>query len=107
MCKYDVEVMFWLWPVTCSLRFGLQNQNQINFVVVVVVGFCDQPEQYHVTVLDTEASERCLLAGDFTFLLDREAAFLLDKDTAAIIYRWPYMFLRRFGVLKVYRDWVP
>lgn len=60
----------------------------------------NQPEQYHVTVLDTEASERCLLAGDFTFLLDREAAFLLDKDTADIVYRWPYIFLRRFGILK-------
>ncbi|KAK0133917.1 Docking protein 3 [Merluccius polli] len=62
-------------------------------------GFGDQPQQYHVTVLDTEASERCLLAGDFTFLLDREATFLLDKDKADIIYRWPYIFLRRFGIL--------
>ncbi|CAL8263576.1 unnamed protein product [Lota lota] len=63
-------------------------------------GLGDQPEQYHVTVVDTVASERCLLAGDFTFLLDIEAAFLLDKDTADIIYRWPYMFLCRFGILK-------
>ncbi|KAJ3588051.1 hypothetical protein NHX12_011645 [Muraenolepis orangiensis] len=63
-------------------------------------GFGDLPEQYRVTVVDTQASERCLLAGDFTFLLDREAAFLLDQDTADIIYRWPYIFLRRFGILK-------
>ena len=61
----------------------------------------DQPEQYNVTVLGTVASERCLLAGEFVFLLDIEAVFLLDKETADIIYRWPYMFLRRFGIVKV------
>ncbi|XP_056455906.1 docking protein 3-like [Gadus chalcogrammus] len=63
-------------------------------------GMGDQPEQYNVTVLGTVASERCLLAGEFVFLLDIEAVFLLDKETADIIYRWPYMFLRRFGIVK-------
>ena len=56
----------------------------------------DQPEQYNVTVLGTVASERCLLAGEFVFLLDIEAVFLLDKETADIIYRCLLSILKAF-----------
>ncbi|NXE08763.1 DOK2 protein, partial [Lophotis ruficrista] len=56
---------------------------------------------FKVTVRATESSERCRLWGRCILRASEEALELLDFQTSAIIYSWPYRFLRRFGRDKV------
>ncbi|KAK1892652.1 Docking protein 2, partial [Dissostichus eleginoides] len=44
----------------------------------------------------TEASDRCRLRGDRFLRADEDALLLLDKS-GALLYSWPYRYLRRFG----------
>ncbi|KAM6952989.1 uncharacterized protein dok3 [Lycodopsis pacificus] len=58
------------------------------------------PNQYQVTVQSTEASRRCKLAGEYLVSLEKEAVILLAINTGHIFYRWPYTFLRKFGLVE-------
>uniref|UniRef100_A0AAQ4P2P6 IRS-type PTB domain-containing protein n=1 Tax=Gasterosteus aculeatus aculeatus TaxID=481459 RepID=A0AAQ4P2P6_GASAC len=58
------------------------------------------PNQYQVTVQSTEASRRCKLAGEYLVSPEDEAVRLLDINTGHIFYRWPYNFLRKFGLVE-------
>nr|XP_046261753.1 docking protein 3 isoform X2 [Scatophagus argus] len=58
------------------------------------------PNQYQVTVQSTEASRRCQLAGDYLVSPEKHAVILLAINTGHIIYRWPYMLLRKFGQVE-------
>ncbi|KAK5871767.1 hypothetical protein PBY51_004628 [Eleginops maclovinus] len=51
---------------------------------------------FRVCVRRTEASDRCRLRGDRFLRADVDALLLLDK-TGALLYSWPYRYLRRFG----------
>ena len=62
---------------------------------------CLDVNQYRVTVQSTEASRRCQLAGDYLVSPDKHAVTLLAISTGHIIYRWPYMFIRKFGQVEV------
>ncbi|KAL6117851.1 dok3 [Pungitius sinensis] len=58
------------------------------------------PNQYLVTIQSTEASRRCKLAGEYLVSPEHEAVRLLDINTGHIFYRWPYKFLRKFGLVE-------
>ncbi|KAG8004150.1 Docking protein 3 [Nibea albiflora] len=58
------------------------------------------PNQYQVTVHSTEASRRCQLAGDYLLSPEKQALILLAIKTGHIIYRWPYILLRKFGQVE-------
>lgn len=57
--------------------------------------------QYKVTVQRTEASRRCQLDGEYLVSLGKQAVMLLAIGTGHVIYRWPYMLIRKFGQCKV------
>lgn len=57
--------------------------------------------QYRVTVQSTEASRRCQLAGEYLVSPEKQAVILLALSTGHIIYRWSYMFIRKFGQVEV------
>ncbi|XP_064353866.1 docking protein 2 [Dromaius novaehollandiae] len=58
-------------------------------------------KEFEVTVRATESSERCRLWGRFLLRAEEEALELRDAQTLAVLYSWPYRFLRRFGRDKV------
>ncbi|KAK5910580.1 hypothetical protein CesoFtcFv8_004403 [Champsocephalus esox] len=51
---------------------------------------------FRVCVRRTEASDRCRLRADGFLRADEDALLLLDKS-GALLYSWPYRYLRRFG----------
>ncbi|NXI94261.1 DOK2 protein, partial [Psophia crepitans] len=58
-------------------------------------------QAFEVMVRATESSERCRLWGRYILQVGEEALELMDFQTLAVIYSWPYRFLRRFGRDKV------
>ncbi|KAM9850105.1 docking protein 2 [Aulostomus maculatus] len=58
------------------------------------------PNQFQVTVQDTQASVRCQLAGEYLISPNTEAVVLLDIHTGHVIHQWPYTLIRKFGKVK-------
>ncbi|NWR58835.1 DOK2 protein, partial [Bucorvus abyssinicus] len=58
-------------------------------------------QAFEVTVRATKSSERCQLWGRCILRAGEEELELRDFQTSAILYSWPYRFLRRFGRDKV------
>ncbi|XP_036306295.1 docking protein 2 [Pipistrellus kuhlii] len=59
-------------------------------------------KEFAVTVRPTEASERCRLRGAYTLRIGKGALELWGgPEPRALVYDWPYRFLRRFGRDKV------
>lgn len=55
-----------------------------------------------MTMRPTEASERCRLRGAYTLRTGKGALELWGgPEPRALLYDWPYRFLRRFGRDKV------
>lgn len=59
-------------------------------------------KEFAVTMRPTEASERCRLRGAYTLRIGKGALELWGgPEPRALLYDWPYRFLRRFGRDKV------
>ncbi|XP_007476504.1 docking protein 2 [Monodelphis domestica] len=59
-------------------------------------------KDFVVTVRPTEASERCRLQGSYKLRAGESALELRGgSEPGAVLYTWPYRFLRRFGRDKV------
>ncbi|XP_014393805.1 PREDICTED: docking protein 2 [Myotis brandtii] len=59
-------------------------------------------KEFAVTMRPTEASERCRLRGAYTLRIGKGALELWGgPEPRALLYDWPYRFLRRFGATQV------
>ncbi|XP_055060915.2 uncharacterized protein dok1a [Misgurnus anguillicaudatus] len=52
---------------------------------------------FKVLVLQTEASVRCNLKGQYWLLADEDMLILQDLETRKTVMEWPYALLRRYG----------
>ncbi|XP_048399496.1 uncharacterized protein LOC125458335 isoform X2 [Stegostoma tigrinum] len=54
--------------------------------------------QFTVTVQKTEASMRCELHGTYVLIPGKDSLILKDPRTKQDVYKWPYNYLRRYGI---------
>ncbi|XP_048450350.1 docking protein 1-like, partial [Rhincodon typus] len=57
--------------------------------------------QFTVTVQKTEASTRCELQGTYVLIPGKDSLILKDPRTKQDVYKWPYNYLRRYGIDQV------
>ncbi|XP_028669563.2 docking protein 3-like [Erpetoichthys calabaricus] len=56
-----------------------------------------QTHEFLVTIVKTDAAERCQLAGDYILLSNQVAIVLVEPQSKQALYTWPYHLLRRYG----------
>ncbi|XP_067899029.1 docking protein 3-like [Heterodontus francisci] len=54
--------------------------------------------QFTVTVQKTDAATRCKLHGKYILIPGKNCLILEDPKTKQDVYRWPYRYLRRYGM---------
>ncbi|XP_078087599.1 uncharacterized protein LOC144505352 [Mustelus asterias] len=54
--------------------------------------------QFTVTVQKTEAATRCKLQGTYLLIPGKDSLILKDSKTKQNVYKWPYQYLRRYGM---------
>ncbi|KAL6456212.1 hypothetical protein MHYP_G00347540 [Metynnis hypsauchen] len=54
-------------------------------------------KDFPVSVRYTDAAERCGLHGDYLLQTNFDSLLLKEPKTGAVLYTWPYRFLRRYG----------
>lgn len=56
--------------------------------------------QYTVRIGTTEASLRCHLAGEYLMSVTNRKLVLLELNTWVAVYCWPYICIRKFGIVQ-------
>ncbi|XP_041048775.1 docking protein 3-like isoform X2 [Carcharodon carcharias] len=54
--------------------------------------------QFTVMVQKTEAATRCELHGTYLLIAGKDSLILKDPKTKQDVYKWPYQYLRRYGM---------
>ncbi|XP_072446313.1 uncharacterized protein [Chiloscyllium punctatum] len=54
--------------------------------------------QFTVTVQKSEAATRCELHGTYLLIAGKDSLILKDPITKEDVYKWPYSYLRRYGM---------
>ncbi|XP_055067726.2 docking protein 1b [Misgurnus anguillicaudatus] len=57
----------------------------------------EEVNEFWVTIQRTEASERCLLSGNYWLKANADSLILKDPKTKKELLVWPYKLLRRYG----------